>query len=191
MTLIHKQEIIYFTGRDIWLKRQTREWVFLTKDTIFLLTLYFCFSFTDSTASIIARRRRFNHLTQELYELPIVVWDGGEPSLSGTSTLTLRVCPCQRHGRIRMCQGEAFLSSAGLSTGALIAILLCIVILLGKLGQPLCGRCPGANIWRPWMEEMDHRSARKSGRFWKAMTRAEDEKACEDTGRIWNEGRES
>ncbi|XP_028288453.1 cadherin-18 isoform X1 [Parambassis ranga] len=84
----------------------------------------------DSTASIIARRRRFNHLTQELYELPIVVWDGGEPLLSGTSTLTLRVCPCQRHGRIRMCQGEAFLSSAGLSTGALIAILLCIVILL-------------------------------------------------------------
>ncbi|XP_003968224.1 cadherin-18 [Takifugu rubripes] len=84
----------------------------------------------DSTASIIARRRRFNHLTQELYELPIVVWDGGEPSLSGTSTLTLRVCPCQRHGRIRACQGEAFLSSAGLSTGALIAILLCIIILL-------------------------------------------------------------
>ncbi|CAG5896095.1 unnamed protein product [Menidia menidia] len=84
----------------------------------------------DSTASIIAKRRRFNHLTQELYELPVVVWDGGEPSLSGTSTLTLRVCPCQRHGRIRICQGEAFLSSAGLSTGALIAILLCIVILL-------------------------------------------------------------
>ncbi|XP_029003393.1 cadherin-18 [Betta splendens] len=84
----------------------------------------------DSTASIIARRRRFNHLTQERYELPIVVQDSGEPSLSGTSTLTLRVCPCQRHGRVRMCQGEAFLSSAGLSTGALIAILLCIVILL-------------------------------------------------------------
>uniref|UniRef100_A0A1A8E612 Cadherin-12 n=1 Tax=Nothobranchius kadleci TaxID=1051664 RepID=A0A1A8E612_NOTKA len=84
----------------------------------------------DSTASIIARRRRFNHLTQELYELPVVVWDGGEPSLSSTSTLTLRVCPCQRHGKIRICQGEAFLSSAGLSTGALIAILLCIIILL-------------------------------------------------------------
>lgn len=38
-----------------------------------------------------------------------------------------------------MCQGEAFLSSAGLSTGALIAILLCIVILLGKSGQMLWG----------------------------------------------------
>ncbi|KAM4606308.1 cadherin-18 [Polymixia lowei] len=84
----------------------------------------------DSTASIVARRRRFSHLTQELYRLPVVVWDGGEPSLSGTSTLTLRVCPCQRYGKVRTCQGEAFLSSAGLSTGALIAILLCIVILL-------------------------------------------------------------
>lgn len=127
------------------------------------------FSIVDSTASIIARRRRFNHLTQELYELPIVVWDGGEPSLSGTSTLTLRVCPCQRHGRIRMCQGEAFLSSAGLSTGALIAILLCIVILLGKLAQPLWGlqrgvASPGANILRARIEEMNHRRARKGGR---------------------------
>lgn len=124
--------------------------------------ILFLFSIADSTASIIARRRRFNHLTQELYELPIVVWDNGEPSLSGTSTLTLRVCPCQRHGRIRMCQGEAFLSSAGLSTGALIAILLCIIILLGELGQMLwgiasrrellegggAGNYPGGHRWR-------------------------------------------
>ncbi|XP_030629123.1 cadherin-18 [Chanos chanos] len=84
----------------------------------------------DSTASIVARRRRFNRMTQELYELPIVVWDGGEPMLSGTSTLTLSVCPCQRGSRVKICQGEAFLSSAGLSTGALIAILLCVLILL-------------------------------------------------------------
>ncbi|XP_017559131.1 cadherin-18 [Pygocentrus nattereri] len=84
----------------------------------------------DSTASIIARRRRFHRLTQELYELPVVVWDGGEPLLSSTSTLMLRVCPCQRGTRLKICQSEAFLSSAGLSTGALIAILLCVLILL-------------------------------------------------------------
>ncbi|XP_063063185.1 cadherin-18-like [Engraulis encrasicolus] len=84
----------------------------------------------DSTASIIGRRRRFNRLSQELYTLPIVVWDNGEPMLSGTSTLTLRVCPCQRGTRAKVCQSEAFLSSAGLSTGALIAILLCVLILL-------------------------------------------------------------
>ncbi|KAF4084946.1 hypothetical protein AMELA_G00111840 [Ameiurus melas] len=84
----------------------------------------------DSTASIVARRRRFHRLTQEIYELPVVVWDGGEPLLSSTSTLTLHVCQCQRGTRHKICQGEAFLSSAGLSTGALIAILLCVLILL-------------------------------------------------------------
>nr|XP_021336084.1 cadherin-18 [Danio rerio]XP_021336085.1 cadherin-18 [Danio rerio]XP_021336086.1 cadherin-18 [Danio rerio] len=83
----------------------------------------------DSTASITARRR-FHRLTQELYELAVVVWDDGEPVLSSTGTLTLRVCSCQRGTRLKICQSEAFLSSAGLSTGALIAILLCILILL-------------------------------------------------------------
>ncbi|XP_051530823.1 cadherin-18-like [Myxocyprinus asiaticus] len=84
----------------------------------------------DSTASIIARRRRFHRLTQELYELPVVVWDDGEPVLSSTGTLTLRVCSCQRGTILKICQNDAFLSSAGLSTGALIAILLCVLILL-------------------------------------------------------------
>ncbi|XP_060796142.1 cadherin-18 isoform X2 [Neoarius graeffei] len=84
----------------------------------------------DSTASIVSRRRRFHRLSQETYELPVVVWDGGEPLLSSTSTLTLRVCHCQHGTRHKICQGEAFLSSAGLSTGALIAILLCVLILL-------------------------------------------------------------
>lgn len=88
---------------------------------------------SDSTASIIARRRRFHRLTQELYEVPVVVWDDGEPVLSSTGTLTLTVCSCQRGTRLKICQGEAFLLSAGLSTGALIAILLCVLILLGRL----------------------------------------------------------
>ncbi|XP_064189816.1 cadherin-18-like isoform X1 [Anguilla rostrata] len=84
----------------------------------------------DSTASVLSRRKRFSRALQELYHLPVVVWDGGEPELSSTGTLTLRVCACQRGARVRACQAEAFLSSAGLSTGALVAILLCIVILL-------------------------------------------------------------
>lgn len=79
-----------------------------------------------------SQRRGFSQTEQELYQLAVEVWDGGEPELSGTSTLTLRVCPCQRAGRLRACQAQAFLSSAGLSTGALVAILLCVVILLGK-----------------------------------------------------------
>ncbi|XP_043119818.1 cadherin-18a [Puntigrus tetrazona] len=84
----------------------------------------------DSSASVLARRQGFSQAEQELYQLPVVVWDGGEPVLSSTSTLTLRVCPCQRGARTPVCRAQAFLSSAGLSTGALIAILLCVLILL-------------------------------------------------------------
>ncbi|XP_043078148.1 cadherin-6-like [Puntigrus tetrazona] len=87
-------------------------------------------SLTDSSASVLARRQGFSQAEQELYQLPVVVWDGGEPVLSSTSTLTLRVCPCQRGARTPVCRAQAFLSSAGLSTGALIAILLCVLILL-------------------------------------------------------------
>uniref|UniRef100_A0A8C5N423 Cadherin-12 n=1 Tax=Leptobrachium leishanense TaxID=445787 RepID=A0A8C5N423_9ANUR len=84
----------------------------------------------DNTASIITRRRRFSRKSQDLYYLPVAVADSGIPSLSSTSTLTIRVCACERDGRVRTCHAEAFLSSAGLSTGALIAILLCVIILL-------------------------------------------------------------
>ncbi|XP_038391353.1 cadherin-18 isoform X2 [Canis lupus baileyi] len=84
----------------------------------------------DNTASILTRRRRFSRTIQDVYYLPIMISDGGIPSLSSSSTLTVRVCACERDGRVRTCHAEAFLSSAGLSTGALIAILLCVVILL-------------------------------------------------------------
>lgn len=90
-------------------------------------------SLTDSSVSVLARRQGFSQAEQELYQLPVVVWDGGEPLLSSTSTVTLRVCPCQRGARMPVCRAQAFLSSAGLSTGALIAILLCVLILLGKI----------------------------------------------------------
>nr|XP_060630666.1 cadherin-18 isoform X2 [Anolis sagrei ordinatus] len=84
----------------------------------------------DNTASILTRRRKFSRTTQDTYYLPIVISDGGVPSLSSSATLVIRVCACERDGRVRTCHAEAFLSSAGLSTGALIAILLCVIILL-------------------------------------------------------------
>lgn len=94
--------------------------------------------FPDNTASIVSRRHEgfSQDRDQEFYSLVLVVADGGEPPLSSTATLSLRVCVCQRDTRGRVsnnvCQAHAFLSSAGLSTGAFVAILLCIVILLGK-----------------------------------------------------------
>ncbi|XP_030016648.1 cadherin-18-like [Sphaeramia orbicularis] len=90
----------------------------------------------DNTASIVSRRRDgfSQDRDQQFFSLVLVVADGGEPPLSSTATLHIRVCVCQRNTRGRngnnVCQAQAFLSSAGLSTGAFVAILLCIVILL-------------------------------------------------------------
>ncbi|XP_070700420.1 cadherin-18-like [Pempheris klunzingeri] len=90
----------------------------------------------DNTASIVSRRREVfsQDRDQEYFSLVLVVADGGEPPLSSTTTVSLKVCVCQRNTRGRnsnnVCQAQAFLSSAGLSTGAFVAILLCIVILL-------------------------------------------------------------
>uniref|UniRef100_A0A671VQ38 Cadherin-12 n=1 Tax=Sparus aurata TaxID=8175 RepID=A0A671VQ38_SPAAU len=89
----------------------------------------------DNSASIVSRRRDgfSQDRDQGFFSLVLVVADGGEPPLSSTATLSLRVCVCQRNTRGRnsnICQAQAFLSSAGLSTGAFVAILLCIIILL-------------------------------------------------------------
>ncbi|KAK2496833.1 hypothetical protein MC885_015264, partial [Smutsia gigantea] len=56
--------------------------------------------------------------------------DNDYPIQSSTGTLTIRVCACDSQGNMQSCSAEALLLPAGLSTGALIAILLCIIILL-------------------------------------------------------------
>ncbi|XP_034744400.1 cadherin-18-like [Etheostoma cragini] len=90
----------------------------------------------DNTASIMSHRREGFSQDRDpgFFSLVLVVADGGEPPLSSTATLSLRVCVCQRNARERnshnVCQAQAFLSSAGLSTGAFVAILLCVIILL-------------------------------------------------------------
>lgn len=90
---------------------------------------------TDNTAGVYARRGGFSRQKQDLYLLPIVISDGGIPPMSSTNTLTIKVCGCDVNGALLSCNAEAYILNAGLSTGALIAILACIVILLGK-GSP-------------------------------------------------------
>lgn len=76
-------------------------------------------------------------MTQDIYFLPIEINDNGIPLMSSTNTLTIRVCSCDSKDTILSCNVEPYVLPAGLSTGALIAILACIVILLGK---PACGQ---------------------------------------------------
>ncbi|KAM8851758.1 cadherin-11 isoform 1-T3 [Synchiropus picturatus] len=84
----------------------------------------------DSTASIYVLRKGFSRLTQDVYYLPIEINDNGAPPMSSTNTLTIRVCSCDSKNTILSCNVEPYVLPAGLSTGALIAILACIVILL-------------------------------------------------------------
>uniref|UniRef100_A0A674NQ22 Cadherin-12 n=1 Tax=Takifugu rubripes TaxID=31033 RepID=A0A674NQ22_TAKRU len=84
----------------------------------------------DSTASILTRRASYSRLQQSMYLVPVVITDGDFPMQSSTGTLTVRVCTCDREGNMELCNAQPLSSAPGLSTGALIAILLCAIILL-------------------------------------------------------------
>uniref|UniRef100_A0AAY4A2P5 Cadherin-10 n=1 Tax=Denticeps clupeoides TaxID=299321 RepID=A0AAY4A2P5_9TELE len=84
----------------------------------------------NNTASLFTRRAGYGRLQQSAFLVPVVISDGEYPMLSSTGTLTVRVCACTRDGNMEMCSAEPLSSSAGLSTGALVAILLCVIILL-------------------------------------------------------------
>ncbi|KAK2876155.1 hypothetical protein Q8A67_020251 [Cirrhinus molitorella] len=86
--------------------------------------------FGNNTAGVMTLRGGFKRRSQEIYHLPVVIEDGGLQTLSSTSTLTIRVCGCDTDGSLLTCSAEAIFLPVGLSTGALIAILVCIVILL-------------------------------------------------------------
>ncbi|XP_057255408.1 cadherin-9 isoform X2 [Pezoporus wallicus] len=84
----------------------------------------------DNTAGIMTRRNGYSRSKMSTYFLPIIIFDNDYPIQSSTGTLTIRVCACDSRGNMQSCNAEALLFPAGLSTGALVAILLCIIILL-------------------------------------------------------------
>ncbi|KAJ8010281.1 hypothetical protein DPEC_G00073390 [Dallia pectoralis] len=86
--------------------------------------------FGNNTAGIVTLRSSFQQRSQEIYFLPVVIQDSGYPVQSSTGILTIRVCGCETDGSLVTCSAEARFLPVGLSTGALIAILLCVVILL-------------------------------------------------------------
>ncbi|XP_009643970.2 cadherin-9 isoform X1 [Egretta garzetta] len=91
------------------------------------------FSIVDNKGNcsgIMTRRNGYSRSKMSTYLLPIIIFDNDYPIQSSTGTLTIRVCACDSRGNMQSCNAEALLLPAGLSTGALVAILLCIIILL-------------------------------------------------------------
>ncbi|CAG03470.1 unnamed protein product [Tetraodon nigroviridis] len=84
----------------------------------------------DNTANILTRRGGFSRREMSMYFLPVVISDNDYPIQSSTSTLIVRVCACDSHGNMQSCSPEVLPFSDGLTTGALVAILLCVIILL-------------------------------------------------------------
>uniref|UniRef100_A0A2K5TVX8 Cadherin 9 n=1 Tax=Macaca fascicularis TaxID=9541 RepID=A0A2K5TVX8_MACFA len=84
----------------------------------------------DNTAGIMTRKDGYSRNKMSTYLLPILIFDNDYPIQSSTGTLTIRVCACDNQGNMQSCTAEALILSAGLSTGALVAILLCVLILL-------------------------------------------------------------
>ncbi|KAJ8376830.1 hypothetical protein SKAU_G00074100 [Synaphobranchus kaupii] len=72
-------------------------------------------------------RLKIGFLESGIYEIPVVITDSGNPPLSNTSYLRVKVCQCDHNGD---CTDAERIIAAGLGTGAIIAILLCIIILL-------------------------------------------------------------
>ncbi|XP_014388262.1 PREDICTED: cadherin-4 [Myotis brandtii] len=70
---------------------------------------------------------RILYLEAGVYDVPIMVTDSGNPPLSNTSIIKVKVCPCDENGD---CTTIGAVVAAGLGTGAIVAILVCIVILL-------------------------------------------------------------
>ncbi|KAM6953458.1 cadherin-7-like [Aplochiton taeniatus] len=83
----------------------------------------------DNTASVVTKRGGFRRREQPLYRLPVLITDSGSPALSSTNTLSVRVCECDSGGVALSCGAVAY-TATGLSTGALMAILGCILTLL-------------------------------------------------------------
>lgn len=69
------------------------------------------------------------YLEPGVYEVPIIVSDSGNPPLSNRSVIKVKVCPCDQNGD---CTTVGAVAAAGLGTGAIISILICIIILLSK-----------------------------------------------------------
>uniref|UniRef100_A0A665VP02 Cadherin-2-like n=1 Tax=Echeneis naucrates TaxID=173247 RepID=A0A665VP02_ECHNA len=70
---------------------------------------------------------KIGFLESGIYEIPIIITDSGNLPMSNTSYLRIKVCQCDINGD---CTDQQHIMAAGLGTGAIISILLCIIILL-------------------------------------------------------------
>ncbi|KAJ8252378.1 hypothetical protein COCON_G00216900 [Conger conger] len=82
----------------------------------------------SSTANITVTQGGFHLDDRRENLMEIVLEDSGSPALSSTTTVTIRVCSCGRDRKHYYCKPAS--PQAGVSTSALVVILLCILAVL-------------------------------------------------------------
>ncbi|XP_062326579.1 cadherin-5 [Osmerus eperlanus] len=82
----------------------------------------------DNTANILLKHGSFSVDDPRDYILEIGINDGGRPAKSSVTSLPIRVCRCDRNRIHTQCKAAHL--KMGVSTPALIAILLCILTIL-------------------------------------------------------------
>lgn len=87
---------------------------------------------SDNTASVLTQRGGFLQRDQLVHFLPVVISDGGNPSLTSTNTLSITICECDLRGNRRFCSRVMSpLIVVGLNAAA--TALTCILTLLGTV----------------------------------------------------------
>lgn len=87
----------------------------------------------DNTAVILTNRTGFSLQEEPVFYISILIADNGIPSLTSTNTLTIHVCACDDTGSTQTCSNKDLMLSMGFRTEVIIAILICIMIICGKL----------------------------------------------------------
>ncbi|XP_026857029.2 cadherin-12a [Electrophorus electricus] len=96
----------------------------------------------NNTAGVVTRRAGLQRSETSVHLIPVVVEDSGYPVLSSTATLSVQVCPCTRDSSsTAACGTRAAFLPAGLSTGALVAVPLCLLVLLATAALHVALKC--------------------------------------------------
>ncbi|XP_027273930.2 cadherin-19 [Cricetulus griseus] len=85
----------------------------------------------DNTAVILTNRTGFSLKEEPVFSIIIFIADNGIPSLTSTNTLTIQVCDCGESGSTETCTSKGLLFIMGFKTELVIAILVCIMVILG------------------------------------------------------------
>lgn len=85
----------------------------------------------DNTAVILSNRSGFSLKEEPVFYMIILIADNGIPSLTSTNTLTIQVCDCGDSRSTETCTNKELLFILGFKAEAIIAIMICVMVIFG------------------------------------------------------------